>query len=72
MFEVSSIEAAKYKLRQRYPDCEILEARERTAAAHYPAHVDDRWFSVAAAQSCYTGVRDIPWTARLDKAMDQT
>lgn len=27
--EAKDIEAAKYKLRQRYPDCEILEAKEK-------------------------------------------
>jgi hypothetical protein len=27
--EAKDIEAAKYKLKQRYPDCEILEAKEK-------------------------------------------
>lgn len=27
--EAKDMEAAKHKLRQRYPDCEILEAREK-------------------------------------------
>lgn len=29
VIEAKDIEAAKYKLRQRYPDCEILEAKEK-------------------------------------------
>jgi hypothetical protein len=29
VIEAKDIEAAKYKLRQRYPDCEILEGREK-------------------------------------------
>ena len=29
VIEANDIEAAKYKLRQRYPDCEILEGREK-------------------------------------------
>jgi hypothetical protein len=29
VIEAKDIEAAKHKLRQRYPDCEILEAKEK-------------------------------------------
>lgn len=29
VIEAKDMEAAKYKLRQRYPGCEILEAREK-------------------------------------------
>lgn len=29
VIEAKDIEAAKYKLRKRYPDCEILEGREK-------------------------------------------
>jgi hypothetical protein len=29
LIEAKDIEAAKYKLRKRYPNCEILEAREK-------------------------------------------
>jgi len=29
VIEAKDIEAAKHKLRQRYPDCEILEGREK-------------------------------------------
>ncbi len=29
VIEAKDIEAAKYKLRQRYPGCEILEGREK-------------------------------------------
>jgi hypothetical protein len=29
VIEATDIEAAKHKLRQRYPDCEILEAKEK-------------------------------------------
>jgi len=30
VIEAKDMEAAKHKLRQRYPNCEILEAREKT------------------------------------------
>ena len=29
VIEATDMEAAKHKLRQRYPDCEILEAKEK-------------------------------------------
>lgn len=29
VIEAKDIEAAKHKLRERYPDCEVLEAKER-------------------------------------------
>jgi hypothetical protein len=29
VIEAKDMEAAKYKLRKRYPDCEILEAKEK-------------------------------------------
>jgi hypothetical protein len=29
VIEATDMEAAKYKLRKRYPDCEILEAKEK-------------------------------------------
>ena len=29
VIEAKDIEAAKYKLRKRYPDCEIMEGREK-------------------------------------------
>lgn len=29
VIEAKDIEAAKYKLRQRYPDCEIMEGTEK-------------------------------------------
>ncbi len=29
VIEATDIEAAKHKLQQRYPDCEILEAKEK-------------------------------------------
>ena len=29
VIEAKDMEAAKHKLRQRYPDCEILEAKEK-------------------------------------------
>lgn len=29
VIEAKDIEAAKYKLRQRYPDCEIMEGHEK-------------------------------------------
>ncbi len=29
VIEAKDIEAAKYKLRQRYPDCEIVEGHEK-------------------------------------------
>ena len=29
VIKAKDMDAAKYKLRQRYPDCEIMEAREK-------------------------------------------